>query len=204
MCWMAMEHSDDGNAVRKAMRKVREHQERSGGHAWGYAVWDGDLTIHKQAGRLPPFPDWPDGHLAIGHTRFSTRGNTFDPRNAHPFGVEKDGELVAALTHNGTWLDAPHHEWKSDTYLMAEYLETEVQTNPIDDAVKSLAEKTGETFLVLTNEGTGYVHSGRFEITADPIEPAIASSGHRPIRDGDIFKLEPVNAADQCKSLVPA
>lgn len=177
------------NAVDDAMQEARDHERRSGGHAWGYAAWNGEeLLVEKGTGQVP-VRDWPDAQLAIGHTRYATRGSRTED-NAHPFEVKRDGQVVAALAHNGTWLDAPQHDWKSDTYLMAELLESKVQTMDMDDAVAEVADVTGETFVVLTRWGTAYVHSGRFSITFEPHGPTIASSGHYEIPDGDILKIE--------------
>lgn len=187
MCWMNLQHGPD--AVAEAMRAARDHERHSGGHAWGYAAWiDGELVVEKGTGNVP-VEDWPEAQLAIGHTRLATRGARNED-NAHPFKIERDGEVIAALAHNGTWYNAPDHEWKSDTYLMAELLESKAQTMDLDDAVRAVADETGETFLVLTRWGTAYVHSGRFDISFEPHGPTIASSGYYDIPTGDILKIE--------------
>jgi glutamine phosphoribosylpyrophosphate amidotransferase len=187
MCWMNLQHGPD--AVAEAMRAAREHERHSGGHAWGYAAWiDGELVVEKGTGNVP-VRDWPDASLAIGHTRLATRGAR-NADNAHPFEIERDGQVIAALAHNGTWYGAPDHDWKSDTYLMAELLESKAQTMDLDDAVQAVADETGETFLVLTRWGTAYVHSGRFDISFEPHGPTIASSGYYEIPSGDILKIE--------------
>lgn len=188
---MTLQTSSAGNAALRAIEAVERH-EMSNGHAWGYAAYtvDGELTYDRGVGRIPNDLDIPDAHLAIGHTRFATRG-VHTVENAHPFPIHLDGELEATLCHNGTWYGAPKHPTKSDTRLMAERLEKYVnEGETLEQAVRLLARDTGETFLVLGHD-EAYVNSGRFGITRADKPLRVASSGYAEIPDGQIIRVAP-------------
>ncbi len=116
--------------------------QHRGQESAGMAVSDGDtLTVVKDMGLVSnAFDDRMlaalDGHLAIGHTRYSTTGSSAW-RNAQP--VYRDvGEVEFALGHNGNLTNTAELAEEtgmlpgmitSDTDLVAELLEAELVKN---------------------------------------------------------------------------
>lgn len=187
MCWMTARKEYDALAM--GIIATKPHEEQNG-HSWGYAyAEDGEIHIRKGVGEIPDDLDVPLVDNAIVHTRFATRGEV-NKENAHPYAVEYDGEVIAALAHNGTWVQAPKAEGKSDTWMMARYFELLLRENDGDfeTALKELTEKVGETIVVLHRDGTVYGYSGRFMITASD-DGVIASSGHDVMHSGKIVKI---------------
>lgn len=189
MCWMSLYSGADG--IEKALRACRENEQESGGHSWGYAVATADEELHlgHGLGTLPPFaPEMAgDGEpvAALAHTRFATRGD-ITLANAHPFPVEnRDGEVVAALAHNGTWYDAPDDGDRCDSWYLARVLESVLtEDRPFREAVRMAGKRTGQTIAVLHRDGTGCVYSGRFGITGET--DGLRSSGGTPIPTGEV------------------
>lgn len=190
MCWMSVYRGQD--AVSRALRACSENEGQSGGHSWGFAaVTDDGLEVGHGLGEIPEeVTALPDGYeLALGHTRYATRGE-ITLENAHPFPVyDRDGEAVAALAHNGTWYGAPD-DGRCDSYHIARLLETLYRHNdePFEDLVRQAGEITGETITVIHRDGRGFCYAGRFPITTDG-EQAIRSSGEEPIRRGTVIEL---------------
>jgi len=106
-------------------------------------------------------------------------------RNAHPFAIRNsDGDTIAALAHNGTWHDAPKTD-RADSFYIARLAESMILAgHDLNDAVQHAGDVTGETLVVIDSEGTGYVYSGRFEITDTGGD--VASSGGMPIPTGEL------------------
>ncbi|WP_136689276.1 glutamine--fructose-6-phosphate transaminase (isomerizing) [Halorhabdus amylolytica] len=109
----------------------------------GVALGNGDLEVVKQSGKIDDLRDTvaaagPEGHLGIGHTRWSTHGPPTD-ENAHPH-VDCTGEV--AVVHNGIIenyqtlrdeLREAGHTFRSDT-------DTEVVPHLIEAALSAGAE----------------------------------------------------------------
>jgi len=189
MCWMTIRHDESGDAAVAAVEALRRGERVSGGHSWGLAVPDGDtVRIETGVGELPPraegFAAGMDADVALGHTRFATRGE-ITKQNAHPFAIhDREGAAVAALGHNGTWYDAPDTE-RADSFYIARLVESLVHAgHSLERAVREAGTITGETLLALHADGEAVVHSGRFEITATG--ETIASTGGTPIPDGEV------------------
>ena len=186
MCWMTVR--SDTDPLPKAVEAVREH-ESSNGHSWGWAVArDGELVIEKGLGMIPD-NELPYGEAALAHTRFATKGE-ITKANAHPFAVKRNGEVVAAIAHNGTWYDAPDIPGWSDSRAMAMILEGVLEDNPdfsFEQAFRALGERTGETLAGVHVDGNVYVHSGRFKITAE--DEVAASSGCTSELDDGLYAL---------------
>lgn len=186
---MTIQRSDEGNAVSEAVDALRRGELISGGHSWGLAIPTGDgIDFHHGIGYLPADTDAIaaayDADIALGHTRLATRGDV-NIKNAHPFPITNDdGDVVAALAHNGTWTDAPRTE-RCDSYYIAKLAETFVRAgHDIKRAVRMAGDITGETVVVVTRDGTGFAFAGRFEITET--DDGVASSGGDPISDGTL------------------
>jgi len=84
--------------------------QHRGQEAAGIAVSDGQsMSMHKNVGLVtqvfsPNKLDELKGHLAVGHTRYSTTGSS-SARNAQPFMIETiHGPL--ALAHNGNLINS--------------------------------------------------------------------------------------------------
>lgn len=190
MCWMTIQRSDDGNAAAEAVEAIRKGELISGGHSWGLAIPtdDGELDLIHGLGYVPADADAIaaeyDADVALGHSRMATRGDV-NIANAHPFPIhDADDNVVAALAHNGTWYDAPKTD-RCDSYYIAKLAETFVREgHDIKRAVREAGAITGETVVVVTADGTGFVFSGRFEITE--VDNGVASSGGEPIDDGTL------------------
>lgn len=179
------------NAAERAVEAIRRH-EPTNGHSWGVAAEvDGELVIDKGVGRVPEDYEPPESTNVVAHTRYATRG-TIDETNAHPFAIENgDDEVVAALAHNGTWYDAPDVPGKCDSRFIAERIEEQLAALSLEMAVKIVAQYVGETILVIACDGTVYAYSGRFDITMEPDESAIASSGlNEDIPKGRMVKMQ--------------
>lgn len=198
MCWMTLRHGND--ALAYGIIDIEDH-EKTNGHSWGYAfARDGEIHVENGVGTIPrDTMRIPAVDNAIVHTRFATTGR-IDVTNAHPFRIVHDGEVVAALAHNGTWQGAPRHERFSDTWMMARFFEQKLdETNgDFELALALTTDVCGETLTVLRRDGTGYVYAGRFSITHDG-NGVVASSGHERLReglyrmdtDGELTQIEP-------------
>jgi len=188
MCWMDIRRSRD--ALAESIRAVKRH-EGSNGHSWGWAaVVDGEIEIQKGIGRIPDNVKAPVVEAAMCHTRYATVGD-INEENAHPFEVTYDGEVVAALAHNGTWYDAPDVEGWSDSRAMASVLSRALDRDvPFREAFGTLGEVTGETVIALHRDGALYVHSGRFPITRSGA--AVSSSGREcEVPTGEVLSIAP-------------
>lgn len=190
MCWMSVYRGED--ALSRALAACSENEGQSGGHSWGYAaVTDDGLETGHGLGEIPPaVTRLEDGYdVALGHTRFATRGE-ITLENAHPFPVhDRDGEAVAALAHNGTWYAAPD-DGRCDSYHIARLLETLYRTNPdrpFEEVVRRTGEVTGETLTVIHRDGRAFAYAGRFGITETG--ESVRSSGGTPIPEGRVVEL---------------
>lgn len=193
MCWMDIRRSDD--ALGESIRAVKRHEDANG-HSWGWAaVVGGEIEIQKGVGEIPDDVDAPVAGAAMCHTRAATKGSVTE-ENAHPFAVERDGETVAALAHNGTWYGAPDIGDWSDSRAMAMILSSMLGEYP-DRAFGAmfhrLGDLTGETIIALHRDGTLYVHSGRFPITRSGT--VVSSSGQASeIPKGTVLEIGGVPA----------
>lgn len=184
-----MQNDDSGAAVEQAVDRLRHGEQCSGGDSWGLAFPTPDgLEIRTGVGPVPDNMDvcaqhW-DADVALGHTRFATRGGV-TMKNAHPFAIRNSrGETIAALAHNGTWHEAPRTE-RADSYYIARLAESMVLAgHDLETAIRHAGKITGETVLVIDDSGIGYVYSGRFEIT--DTDGDVASSGGTPIPTGEL------------------
>lgn len=203
MCWMTAVRGE--NALERALENIRSNEQVSGGHSWGFAVPTPDgLTLQHGIGMVPPegevpmpaelqdVPEDETPEVALAHTRFATRGS-ITTKNAHPFPVyanEGDGEMVAALAHNGTWREAPASpSGYCDSYYIARALEQMLVHHPLEDAVRMVGDRIGETILVLGVDGPAYVYSGRYKITASTDLGEIRSTGLDEIPDREVKEL---------------
>ena len=191
MCWMTIQTDDEGNAAAEAARAITRGERIAGGHSWGVAFPDGEgeVEIHRGVGEVPTFlarglGESVDADIALGHTRYATRG-TIAVENAHPFPVhDEDGRVVAALAHNGTWYDAPDTD-RADSYYIARLMEAMVLGgHDVQEAFHIAGDITGETLTAVTADGEGLVHSGRFDITT--LAGSVMSTGGTPIPTGEV------------------
>jgi len=180
------------NAAVDAMQACTENELKSGGHSWGLAFpAGGELVIVKAVGEIPEAAVnlAPGAEVALAHTRMATRGEVC-LENAHPFAVKDvDGEVVAALAHNGTWYGAPENgAGRCDSYYIARLLEDLlIPERDFREAVRLAGEVTGETITVLHRDGTGYVYSGRYGVTEG--DGCVKSTGGTPIPDGSVTTI---------------
>ena len=188
MCWMTLRQEYD--ALAYGIIATSGHEQQNG-HSWGFAyATDGQIVVEKGVGEIPRDEfHIPQTSNALVHTRFATTG-LVNEANAHPFEIEYDGEVVAALAHNGTWHGAPRHEKHSDTWMMARYFEQQLEerNGDFELALADTVDTTGETTTILRRDGTGYVYAGRFSITHNG-DGVVASSGHEPLTEG-LYRVE--------------
>ena len=112
-------------------------------------VHDGKLWIEKRAGKIDELiaelnPEIPNGHIALGHTRWATHGRPTD-ENAHP---HVDCSQTLAVIHNGIIenyralkeeLVREGHEFRSqtDTEVLAHLIEKHrAHTGSLEEAVR--------------------------------------------------------------------
>lgn len=175
-CWMTIKTpTDDESALDQAVDAVRRHED-SNGHSWGIALAiDGEILIQKGVGYMTrsirALDRRGDADIALGHTRYATRG-VISGENAHPFPIyNADGDIVAALAHNGTWHEAPTDDTdRCDSYFIAKELEQRYQENPdrpFAEHIRATGDYVGETIAVIHRDGRGWVYAGRFTICAD-------------------------------------
>lgn len=192
MCWMSLYRGED--AAADALEACREHEAESGGHSWGLAAANnGELVVTKGVGEIPDaaLDLIVECDAALGHTRKATRGDV-TLENAHPFEVRnRDGEVVAALAHNGTWYDAPV-DGRCDSYHIARELEAYLNTcpaKPFREHVRATGLRTGETITVIHRDGRAWTYAGRFTITEAADGSCIRSTGGTPIPQGSVREL---------------
>ena len=140
--------------------------QHRGQEAAGMAVSDGEtLTVVKDQGLVASvFDDRTlaglQGHLAIGHCRYSTTGSS-TWRNAQP-AYRSIGEHEFALGHNGNLVNTERLAKEagmlegtvtSDSDLVAELIANEMKVHPLEDAVTTVVRTLEGAFsLVLTDE----------------------------------------------------
>jgi len=189
MCWMDIRRGCD--ALAEAVVNIRPHEELNG-HSYGMAWVNGDgVHIKRGVGRIPDDVNMPIAEAALAHTRFATRGK-INVENSHPFAIERNDQVVAALAHNGTWHEAPDVDGWSDTRAMVAVLNHMLDEDPnlpFREAFKRLGEMTGETIVALHEDGACYVHSGWFPITRDG--SVVSSSGQAFELEEGVHVIEP-------------
>ena len=149
--------------------------QHRGQESAGMAVSDGELiTVVKDMGLVPNvFDDRTlaalEGHLAIGHTRYSTTGSS-TWRNAQPF-YRNVGDHSFALAHNGNLTNTAALAAEagmlpgmvtSDSDLVAELIERELALDPEESSdhraleralLKVLPKLEGAFSFVVMDEG---------------------------------------------------
>ncbi len=136
--------------------------QHRGQESAGIAVSDGtNIVVHKEMGLVNQVFDPASlaalpGHLAVGHTRYSTTGSS-SWRNAQPQYVEsRDGHGVA-LGHNGNLVNTAEiarvldSQARNDSRLMAEALVAEDGLDTMDAIVKYAPTFRGAFSVVLTD-----------------------------------------------------
>ncbi|MDX6285516.1 MAG: hypothetical protein QOG53_1001 [Frankiales bacterium] len=126
----------------------------------GVAILDGDLDVHRKAGKLANLEaELADltvtGNLGIGHTRWATHGPPTD-RNAHP---QVDCTGAVAVVHNGTIenfaelrheLELRGHTLHSDTDTEAvAHLIEERYDGDLPAAVRSVCKDLEGSFVLV-------------------------------------------------------
>lgn len=143
--------------------------QHRGQESAGIAVSDGDeIFIQKDMGLVPSIFDEQvlsllRGHIAIGHTRYSTMGSSVI-RNAQPILVGDD-DLSMALGHNGNLINAVelrqklteqgvHFEATTDSEIIAHLIHREMAYGaPLEEALRTVVHKIkGAYSLVLLTE----------------------------------------------------
>lgn len=193
MCWLTIQRdAGAGDAAAEAVAACAAWQSERGGDSWGVAwVADGELTMRHGVGWIRPGDVEElraiDTDIAVGHTRYATRGDV-DERNAHPFAVrDESGETVAAVAHNGTWDGAPDTD-RADSYYIARMIESFVRAGvDVATALQSAGDATGQTLAVVTRDGRGLTYAGERRVTE--LTHSVRSTGGTPIRTGDVAVL---------------
>ena len=158
--------------------------QHRGQESAGIAVGDGQqLLVYKDMGLVAQVFDEAAlatlrGHVAVGHTRYSTTGAT-TWHNAQPtLGVTGDGAHTVALAHNGNLTNTPalreelaavlaegprparggdlHHGASTDTAVVTGLLGAWWQGSVLDTAVEVLGRLRGAYCFVFADEDTLY------------------------------------------------
>jgi amidophosphoribosyltransferase len=141
--------------------------QHRGQESAGMAVADGrSILVYREMGLVSQVFDEAtlatlSGHLAIGHTRYSTTGASCW-ENAQPFYKDRRGGRGLAVAHNGNLTNtteladrAGGRRDASDTELLAELLAAEER--PLEDAIAAVMPLLrGAYSLVLMDERTVY------------------------------------------------
>ena len=149
--------------------KGLQRLEYRGYDSAGVALFNGDINIYKQKGKVQGLVDYAEqfekhGTIGIGHTRWATHGKP-DNINAHPH-YSGDGNL--ALIHNGIIenyssikeaLTSKGHTFKSetDTEVLVHLIE-EIKKEtglPLEEAVRlALREVVGAYAIVVIDKNS--------------------------------------------------
>jgi glucosamine--fructose-6-phosphate aminotransferase (isomerizing) len=158
------------SVVERSLRNL----EYRGYDSAGVALHDGDVSVHKEAGRIDELslPDArPECHTVIGHTRWSTHGPPTD-ENAHPH-TDCTGEI--AVVHNGIIENyddlrgelGGRHSFTSDTdtEVVPHLLEEELEGGTgLVDAFSAVVERLEGSFaLAATVKGYDGIVAARFD-----------------------------------------
>ncbi|HYY77890.1 MAG TPA: amidophosphoribosyltransferase [Actinomycetes bacterium] len=143
--------------------------QHRGQESAGMAVADGSsVLVYKDMGLVSQVFDEPtlatlQGHLAIGHTRYSTTGGS-RWENAQPAFKTNTAGGGIALAHNGNLTNTAalaealgwHGEATSDTDLVAELLAREADLSLEEAIARTMPRLEGAWSLVLMDERTLY------------------------------------------------
>ena len=141
--------------------------QHRGEESCGIAVGDGNtIKVHKGIGHVSDVFDTPDkfdgleGHLAIGHNRYSTTGGD-SANNVQPFVAECRGHI--AVAHNGNLVNTTElrtemqeggaiFQTSTDSEVILHLIAKSQATTIADRAMDALAKLKGAYSLVMSTE----------------------------------------------------
>ena len=141
--------------------------QHRGEESCGIAVGDGStIKVHKGMGHVSDVFDTPDkfdgleGHLAIGHNRYSTTGGD-NANNVQPFVAECRGHI--AVAHNGNLVNTTElrsemqeggaiFQTSTDSEVILHLIAKSQATTIADRAMDALAKLKGAYSLVMSTE----------------------------------------------------
>ena len=141
--------------------------QHRGEESCGIAVGDGStIKVHKGIGHVSDVFDTPDkfdgleGHLAIGHNRYSTTGGD-SANNVQPFVAECRGHI--AVAHNGNLVNTTElrsemqeggaiFQTSTDSEVILHLIAKSQATTIADRAMDALAKLKGAYSLVMSTE----------------------------------------------------
>ncbi len=173
--------------------------QHRGQESAGIAVADGEkITLHKGMGLVPEvFDDQQlssfQGHLAIGHVRYSTTGAS-QPVNAQPLVFRYAGGMIG-LGHNGNLTNAVElrdrlastgsvFQSTTDSEIIVNMIARYYQTNLVNAIIKCMVSMEGAYSLVILTENQLFA-------VRDPF-------GFRPLCVGVLNNHRYVVASESC------
>lgn len=96
--------------------------DKRGGHSSGFVSIGDTLRYCRKSGKWSDgrkrwFETASSGNLCMMHARWATCGDRYEPNQAHPFAIKREGKTVLWGAHNGVIYDAWESAEKYNHYI---------------------------------------------------------------------------------------